>query len=168
MTLGELVTDALRLNLRRIIVGEVRGGEVLPMLEAMATGDGSLCTIHARTAHRVIDRIVTLCMAAGVGITEGFAYRLIAGSVDVIVHLHLLDETHLDGGRRHRYVSHVLELGPVAETSRPSVTTVFAPGVDGRAVPVHRRPAWELVAVGFDPPITAGRAVAPPLAPGRR
>ena len=159
VTLSELVTDALRLNLRRIIVGEVRGGEVLPMLEAMATGDGSLCTIHARTAGRVIDRIVTLCMAAGVGITEGFAYRLIAGSVDLVVHLHLLDETHLAGGRRHRYVSHVLELGPVAETSRPSVTTVFAPGPDGRAVPTHR-PACltELIAAGLDPGLLDQRA----------
>ena len=152
VTLAELVVDALRLNLRRIIVGEVRGGEVLPMLEAMATGDGSLCTIHARTATRVIDRIVTLCMAAGVGISEAFAYRLIAGSVDLVVHLHLLDETHLPGGRRHRYVSHVLEIGPVSESSRPSLTTVFAPGPDGRAVPAHRPTCLDdLIRAGLDP-----------------
>ena len=50
VTLSDLVVDALRMNLRRIIVGEVRGSEAIPMLEAMSTGDGSLCTIHARTA----------------------------------------------------------------------------------------------------------------------
>ena len=64
VTLSDLVLDALRMNLRRIIVGEVRGPEVLPMLEAMSTGDGSMCTIHARTATHALDRIVTLCLAA--------------------------------------------------------------------------------------------------------
>ena len=93
VTLSDLVVDALRMNLRRIIVGEVRGGEVVPMLEAMSTGDGSLCTIHARSAHHALDRIVTLCLSAGVGMTDGFAYRLAAGSIDVLVHIDLLDES---------------------------------------------------------------------------
>ena len=52
VTLADLVRHALRKNLRRIIVGEVRGPEVLPMLDAMSTGDGSLCTVHARSAAR--------------------------------------------------------------------------------------------------------------------
>ncbi len=151
VSLSDLVTDALRMNLRRIIVGEVRGPEVLPMLEAMSTGDGSLCTIHARTAPHALDRIVTLCLSAGVAMTDTFAYRLTAGSVDVLVHLTLLDESPI-GGRRHRFVSEVLEVNGLGESARPATTTVFGPGVDGRAVPLHRPSCLgDLVRAGFDP-----------------
>ncbi len=151
VTLTDLVHDALRMNLRRIIVGEVRGPEVLPMLEAMSTGDGSLCTVHARTAQHAIDRIVTLCLSAGVSMTEAFAYRLLAGSVDLVVHLTLLDES-ARGGAKHRFVSHVVEIAGLGESSRPATTAVFGPGEDGRALPRHQ-PAClpELVRAGFDP-----------------
>jgi pilus assembly protein CpaF len=151
ITLSDLVVDALRLNLRRIIVGEVRGPEVLPMLEAMSTGDGSLCTPHSRSAQHAVDRIVTLCLSAGVSMTDTFAYRLLAGSVDLFVHIELLDET-ATGGRRHRFVSQVVEIAGLGETNRPATTTVFGPGPDGRAVPVHRPGCLpELVRAGFDP-----------------
>lgn len=151
VSLSDLVVDALRMNLRRIIVGEVRGAEILPMLEAMSTGDGSLCTIHARSAAHALDRIVTLCLSAGVSMTDTFAYRLTAGSVDFLVHLTLLDDTPT-GGRRHRFVSQVVEVGGIGENHRPATTTVFTPGADGRAVPAHR-PAClpDLVRAGFDP-----------------
>ena len=148
ITLGELVVDALRMNLRRIIVGEVRGGEVLPMLEAMLTGDGSLCTLHARSAQHAIDRIVTLCLSAGVSMSEAFAYRLLAGSVDYLVHIELVDD---DDGK-HRYVSQVVEINGLGEGSRPTTTTVFGPGSDGRAVPLHHPEGLaDLVRAGFEP-----------------
>lgn len=151
VTLTDLVTDALRMNLRRIIVGEVRGPEVLPMLEAMSTGDGSLCTLHARTAQHAIDRIVTLCLSAGVSMTEAFAYRLLAGSVDLVVHVNLLDES-ATGGPKHRFVSHVVEINGLGESHRPATTAVFGPGGDGRAVPLHRPGCLDdLVRAGFDP-----------------
>jgi pilus assembly protein CpaF len=158
VTLSDLVVDALRMNLRRIIVGEVRGSEVLPMLEAMSTGDGSLCTIHARSAHRGLDRIVTLCLSAGVGMTDTFAYRLTAGAVDLLVHITLLDESAI-GGRKHRFVSEVLEVNGIGESGRPATTTVFAPGSDGRAVPAHP-PAClaDLIRAGFDPGFLDARA----------
>jgi pilus assembly protein CpaF len=151
ITMERLVRDALRMTLRRIIVGEVRGSEVLPMLDAMSTGDGSMCTIHARSAARAIDRIVTLAMSAGVGISDTFAYRLVAGAVDMLVHIQLLDESAL-GGARHRFVGEVLEVNGIGESGRPALTTVFGPGPDGRAVPAHH-PAClrDLVRVGFDP-----------------
>ncbi|MCU1493405.1 MAG: Flp pilus assembly protein ATPase CpaF [Acidimicrobiaceae bacterium] len=151
VTLRDLVVDALRLNLRRIIVGEVRGDEVIPMLEAMSTGDGSLCTIHARSASRALDRIVTLSLSAGIGMTDTFAYRLAAGAVDLIVHVDLLDESAL-GGRKHRFVSEVLEVDGIGEFGRPTVTSVFSPGVDGRAVPTYSpRCLPTLIRYGFDP-----------------
>jgi pilus assembly protein CpaF len=62
VTLADLVRHALRKNLRRIIVGEVRGPEVLPMLDAMSTGDGSLCTVHARSPGQAIDRRARLSL----------------------------------------------------------------------------------------------------------
>jgi pilus assembly protein CpaF len=124
------------MNLRRIIVGEVRGSEAIPMLEAMSTGDGSLCTVHARSAARAFDRIVTLCLSAGIGMTETFAHRLAAGAIDFVVHINLLDESAL-GGRKHRFVSEVLEIDGIGEFGRPSTTSVFAPGPDGRAVPAY-------------------------------
>jgi len=147
VSLSDLVVDALRLNLRRIIVGEVRGPEVLPMLEAMSTGDGSLCTLHARSASHAVDRIVTLCLSAGVHMTDTFAYRLLAGSVDLFVHIELLAEA----GHRHRFVSQVLEVAGLGENNRPATTTVFGPGPDGRAVPLHRPSCLpDLVRAGFD------------------
>ena len=151
VTLRDLVVDALRLNLRRIIVGEVRGDEVIPMLEAMSTGDGSLCTIHARSASRALDRIVTLSLSAGIGMTDVFAYRLAAGAVDLVVHIDLLDESAL-GGRKHRFVNEVLEVDGIGEFGRPTVTSVFSPGPDGRAVPAYSpRCLPTLIRYGFDP-----------------
>ena len=151
VTLYDLVVDSLRMNLRRIIVGEVRGSEAIPMLEAMSTGDGSLCTVHARTAHHALDRLVTLCLSADIGMTDVFSYRLVSGSVDFLVHINLLDESAIGGGR-HRFVSEVLEINGMGEGGRPTITTVFGPGPDGRAVPTHA-PAClpELLRVGFDP-----------------
>lgn len=155
VTLSDLVTDALRMNLRRIIVGEVRGAEVLPMLESMSTGDGSLCTLHARSAQHGIDRIVTLCLSAGVQMTETFAYRLLAGSVDFVVHIELLDD---DAGK-HRFVSQVVEINGLGEGSRPTTTAVFGPGEDGRAVPLHHPESLaHLVRAGFEPGLLNRRA----------
>ena len=154
VTLSDLVTDALRMNLRRIIVGEVRGVEVLPMLEAMSTGDGSLCTLHARSAQHGIDRIVTLCLSAGVQMTETFAYRLLAGSVDFVVHIELLD----DAAGKHRFVSQVVEVNGLGEGSRPTTTVVFGPGEDGRAVPLHHPESLaRLVRAGFEPGLLSHR-----------
>ncbi|MEO6821365.1 MAG: CpaF/VirB11 family protein [Candidatus Nanopelagicales bacterium] len=151
VSLSQLVVDALRMNLRRIIVGEVRGTEVLPMLEAMSTGDGSLCTLHARSAHRAFDRLVTLCLSAGVGMTDTFAYRLAAGAVDLVVHVSLSDDEG-GSGRRHRFVSEVVEIDGIGEFGRPVMTTVFGPGRDGRAVPKHSpRCLPDLIRRGFDP-----------------
>ena len=150
VSLADLVVDALRMNLRRIIVGEVRGSEVLPMLAAMSTGDGSMCTVHARSAGKAFDRIVTLCLSQGVGMSDTFAYRLATGAIDLLVHISLLDESAIGGGR-HRFVSHVLEVEGIGESGRPATTAVFAPGPDGRAVPTHApRCLPELVRVGFD------------------
>jgi pilus assembly protein CpaF len=150
VTLSDLVVDALRMNVRRVIVGEVRGPEVVPMLNAMSVGDGSMCTLHARSAAKALDRIVTLCLEHGAGMTDSFAYRAAADGIDLIVHLSLRHDAD-SGGARQRFVSEILEVDGVGESGRPIVTTVFTPGPDGRAVPAHRpRCLPDLVAAGFD------------------
>ncbi len=150
VTLSDLVVDALRMNVRRVIVGEVRGPEVVPMLNAMSVGDGSMCTLHARSAAKALDRIVTLCLEQGRGMTDAFAYRAAADGIDFIVHLALRHDAER-GARRERFVAEILEVDGIGEGGRPVVTTVFTPGSDGHAIPAHRpRCLPDLVAEGFD------------------
>jgi Flp pilus assembly CpaF family ATPase len=150
VSLSDLVVDALRMNVRRVIVGEVRGPEVVPMLNAMSVGDGSMCTLHARSAAKALDRIVTLCLEQGAGMTDTFAYRAAADGIDLIVHLALRHDPE-SGGSRQRFVTEILEVDGIGESGRPVVTTVFAPGADGRAVPAHLpRCLPDLEAAGFD------------------
>lgn len=134
VTISDMFATALRYNATRVIVGEVRSTEVLPMLQAMsAGGSGSMCTIHVRRPHSIVSRLVQLCTEAGMA-TEA-AHHLIASSIDVVVYLTYLDETGL-GGRKHRYVSHIYEVHDVVgEAGRPTTTELFAPsGTEQRAV----------------------------------
>ncbi|MCD0481383.1 CpaF/VirB11 family protein [Streptacidiphilus sp. ASG 303] len=152
LTIGELIPAALRMTLSRIIVGEVRSSEVVPMLRVMTNGEGgSMCTLHARGPHMVVDRIAELCLEYGAHMTDTLAYRLTANAVDFVVHVAMVDETAV-GGRRHRFVSHVLEVTGLGESGRPAMNTVFGPR-DGepRAVP-HTPPACldDLRRAGFD------------------
>ncbi|MCX4515944.1 CpaF/VirB11 family protein [Streptomyces sp. NBC_01619] len=127
ITIADMFTDAaLRFNATRVIVGEVRSVEIVPMLQAMsAGGSGSMCTMHVRRPHAIISRLVQLCTEAGMQ-TEA-AHHLIAASIDVVVYLTYLDETGL-GGRKHRFVSHIYEVHDVVgEGGRPTVSELFAP-----------------------------------------
>jgi pilus assembly protein CpaF len=150
VTLDELLYSVLRTNVSRIIVGEVRGREVLPMLKASQSSVGTLSTTHAHTARGAIGRLVTCALESGPHVTSEFAYQLITAGVDLIVQIGTDDQT-LAGGRKHRYVSEVIELTP-GEHDRPAITDVFTPGARGRAVP-RTRPSFlaDLAAVGFDP-----------------
>ena len=156
ITLADLFPQLLRMSLRRIIVGEVRSVEVVPMLHAMNEGEGgSMCTLHARSATSAIERIVTLCLESGIGMSETLAYRLLAQAIDVVVYLRLVDETAI-GGRKHRFVSHVVEITGLGEGGRPALQTVFGPRDQGgrrepRAVP-QLTPACieDLMRVGYD------------------
>ncbi|CAM5629280.1 CpaF family protein [Streptomyces diastaticus] len=128
VTITDMFATALRYNATRVIVGEVRSTEVLPMLQAMsAGGSGSMCTLHVRRPHAIISRLVQLCTEAGMQ-TEA-AHHLIASSIDVVVYLTYLDETGI-GGRKHRFVSHIYEVHDVVgEGGRPVTTDLFAPAL---------------------------------------
>lgn len=154
VTLLDLMHPALRMSLERIVVGEVRGPEVVAMMQALTNGSGgNLCTIHARRPDIVFDRIAELYALAQENLSEQLAYRQTANGLDFIVYVDMTDETRI-GGRRHRYVSHVLELTGIGETGRPATNEVFAPGREWgelRAVP-RMEPGCidDLRRVGFD------------------
>jgi pilus assembly protein CpaF len=150
ITLDDLLYASLRLNLSRIIVGEVRGREVIPMFKAMQAGAGSLSTTHAHDARAAIERLVTCALEAGPHVTQDYAYLQIASHIDLIVHIGVDDQSRA-GGRKDRYISEVIEVAR-GEGGRPAVTDVFVPGRDGRAVP-RTRPSFlpDLQRAGFDP-----------------
>jgi Flp pilus assembly CpaF family ATPase len=134
VSIADMFATALRYNATRVIVGEVRSTEIVPMLQAMsAGGSGSMCTMHVRRPHAIVSRLVQLCTEAGMA-TEA-AHHLIASAIDVVVYLTYLDETGV-GGRKHRFVSHIYEIHDVVgEAGRPTTTELFAPGGgDPRAI----------------------------------
>lgn len=152
VTLSDLVEDTLRGNFARLIVGEVRGAEVIAMLEAISTGGkGSLCTIHANSARDAFERIVSLCLTKS-GTSENWAYRIAAQSLDFVVHVDMLDVAVTGNAASRRYVAEVLEVGGINEFGRPITTQAFAPGPDGRAVPTGHLPRRidRLEAAGFN------------------
>ncbi|MEU9979696.1 CpaF family protein [Streptomyces sp. NPDC050856] len=97
VTIRDLVRNSLRMRPDRIIVGEVRGGETLDMLQAMSTGhDGSLATVHANSAEDALMRLQTLGSMSEVEVPFAAIKDQINSAVDVIVQL----TRHADGSRR--------------------------------------------------------------------
>jgi len=97
ITQRDLVRNSLRMRPDRIIVGEVRGAEVLDMLQAMNTGhDGSLTTIHANSPRDALMRLETLMAMTGVNITTDAVRRYISSALNVLVHISRL----VDGSRK--------------------------------------------------------------------
>lgn len=96
VNIRDLVRNSLRMRPDRIIVGEVRGGEALDMLQAMNTGhDGSLTTVHANSPRDAISRLETLCMMAGMDLPIKVIREQIASAIDVIV-----QQTRMKDGSR--------------------------------------------------------------------
>ncbi len=88
VTIRELIKSALRMRPERIVVGEVRGGEALDMLQAMNTGhDGSLSTGHANSATDMLSRLETMVLTGAEGLPLPAIRQQISSAVDIIVHL---------------------------------------------------------------------------------
>jgi len=151
VSLHDLIAHALRHNPRRIIVGEVRRDEILPMLEAMNSGqEGSMCTLHANSPAEAFDRILILGLRGGLALAERAIHILVGMAVDLIVHV----RRGYDGTRTVRYVSEILEVMPPGDTDRPAVNRLFLPDPQtGRAVAAHTPSAGllsRLASAGFD------------------
>jgi pilus assembly protein CpaF len=96
ITIRDLVRNSLRMRPDRIVIGEVRGGEALDMLQAMNTGhDGSLATGHSNSPRDMISRLETMVLLAGVDLPVKAIREQIAGAVDVII-----QQTRLKDGSR--------------------------------------------------------------------
>jgi Flp pilus assembly CpaF family ATPase len=135
ITLHDLVAHALRHNPRRILVGEVRRDEIMPMLEAMNSGqDGSMCTMHANSPAEAFDRILILGLRGGLALAERAIHILVGMAVDLIVHV----RRGYDGARTVRFVTEILEVMPPGDTDRPAVNRLFLPDSQtGRATAAH-------------------------------
>lgn len=121
--LARLVWQSLRMHTSRVIVGEVRGEEIIPMLDAMSTGGaGSLSTVHSRGAGNAIERLVSLCLGSNAAWTENFANRVVAESIDLIVHVRMIKtNSGLD-----RFVDEIISV-ELGEQGRPARTPLFKP-----------------------------------------
>ncbi len=162
VTVRDLVRNSLRMRPDRIIVGEVRGGETLDMLQAMSTGhDGSLATVHANTAEDALMRLQTLASMSEVEVPFAALQDQINSAVDVLVQLARFP----DGSRKiveiSLLVSHGREAFQIASVCRFQARPMTP---DGRVLgtldhlPVPRRAADRLTMAGEAVPPAFGVA----------
>ncbi|HVT78722.1 MAG TPA: ATPase, T2SS/T4P/T4SS family [Acidimicrobiales bacterium] len=146
VTAAELVRMSLRMNPDRVIVGEVRGDEVIPMLNAMSQGnDGSMCTIHADSSSGVFRKLALYAMQSPERLPMEATLLLAAAAIDLLVFI-----AKTSSGR------HVASVRQVTGFDGKQVLTneLFRPGPDGRAVPGTPIPTDlldDLVVAGYDP-----------------
>jgi len=156
ITIRDLVRNSLRMRPDRIIVGEVRGGEALDMLQAMNTGhDGSLTTGHANGPRDILSRLETMVLMAGMDLPVRAIREQIASALDLIVH----QTRFRDGSRK---ITHVTEVqGMEGDIITLQDIFVFeAAGVDasgkiiGKFKPTGIRPKFleKLAAAGISIP----------------
>jgi Flp pilus assembly CpaF family ATPase len=169
VSVADLVRRSLRMNADRVIVGEVLGDEILPMLNAMSQGrSGSMCTIHADSSAGVFRRIASYAVQAQERLPLEASNLLVAGAIHFVVHL----DAELDHGnsqyghgtdpgqlqfpareRRRRFVSSVREVVG-AEGEQVISNEIYRPGVDRRATPaspLSPRTLGELELFGYQP-----------------
>jgi pilus assembly protein CpaF len=178
--MARLVRRSLRLNGDRIIVGEVLGDEVIPMLNAMSQGrSGSMCTVHSDSSAGVFRRLASYAVQAPERLPVEATALLVAGSVDFVVFLDVeqgnarerpdrrvlqSSATEVDTRgvfrpeRRVRFVSSIREIVD-ADGMQVVSNEVFKPGPRRRAtpgVPLRSRTLTELLDHGYDPSCPPG------------
>jgi pilus assembly protein CpaF len=104
VTQRDLVRNSLRMRPNRIVIGEVRGGEAIDMLQAMNTGhDGSLTTVHANTPRDALTRLETMIQMTSMQLSERAMRQQIASAIDLVVQVARLS----DGSRRVTSISEI-------------------------------------------------------------
>ena len=151
VTVRDLVRNALRMRPDRIVVGEVRGGEAIDMLQAMNTGhDGSLTTVHSNSPRDTISRLETMSMMAGLEMPLSAIRKQIASALNMIVQLSRFP----DGSRRITNVSEVVGM----EGEVVTMTDIFKFQPTG--VDQNRRIVGEFRATGLRPSFSQALEVA--------
>jgi pilus assembly protein CpaF len=127
VSIRDLVRNALRMRPDRIVVGEVRGGEALDMLQAMNTGhDGSISTIHANSPRDSLARLETVTLMAGMELTPRSIREQIASALNLIVHQARLK----DGTRRITHVTEIVGMEGDVITLQDVFLFDFSAGMD--------------------------------------
>jgi pilus assembly protein CpaF len=132
----DLVRNALRMRPDRIVVGEVRGAEVLDMLQAMNTGhDGSLSTVHANSTRDALSRIETMVLMSGLSLPMRAMRDYVASALDLVVHVSRLS----DGTRKVVRVTEIVGMEEDVVTTQ-DIFTFDQQGIDsgGRVIGFHR------------------------------
>jgi len=107
VTIRDLFRNSLRMRPERIILGEIRGGEALDMLQAICSGHiGSLAVLHANSPEEVIYRLETMILTSGVPISMEAIHRQMAAAIDLIIQ----QEQLLDGSRKITHITQVCGL----------------------------------------------------------
>ena len=141
----DLVRNALRMRPDRIVVGEVRSGEALDMLQAMNTGhDGSMTTLHANSPRDAISRLETMAMMAGLEMPLMALRTQIAAAIDLIVHMERLS----DGSRKITRITEV----PRMEGDIVTLSDIFA--FEQTGVTSDGKVVGEIEATGLRPLFT--------------
>ena len=184
ITMSRLVRRALRMNADRVIVGEVLGDEVLPMLNAMSQGrSGSMCTIHADSSDGVFRRLASYAVQAPERLPLEATNILIAGAVHFVVYVEVTDAPtsaphrarervgpspshglrRFDALARRRFVSSIREVVD-AEGLQVVSNEIFRSGAPGDvpipAAPLRSTTLQVLQAHGYEPYKSRGREVA--------
>ncbi|MEW6473871.1 MAG: ATPase, T2SS/T4P/T4SS family [Actinomycetota bacterium] len=127
VTAADLVRMSLRMNPDRVLLGEVRGAEVVPLLNALSQGnDGSMCTVHADSSATVFNKLALYAVQAPERLPLEATNLLAASAIDLVVWIAKTKHGRFVGSVRH-----------VVAADGPTVITneLFRPGPDGRAVP---------------------------------
>jgi Flp pilus assembly CpaF family ATPase len=145
--MSRLLRASLRMTPDRVIVGEVRGAEVVQMAKAMSIGiDGSMATVHASSSRQALSKLVTYAMEPPANYPRQAAMALIAQAVHLVVHLTI----SRDGVRVVSSVREVVD----ADSEHIVSNEVYRPGPDGRALPatpLRGGTLDALVRAGLDP-----------------
>ncbi|WP_323959101.1 CpaF family protein [Arthrobacter sp. JZ12] len=145
VTIRDLVKNSLRMRPDRIVIGEVRGGESLDMLQAMNTGhDGSLSTVHSNSPRDAIARLETLVLMAGMDLPLRAIREQLASAVNLVIQISRLR----DGTRRITHVTEVQGMEGDVVTLQDAFVFDYSAGVDssgrflGKPVPTGIRPRF--------------------------
>ncbi len=171
VTIRDLVKNSLRMRPERIVVGEIRSGEAIDMLQAMNTGhDGSLTTLHANNPREAITRIETMALMGGLEIPLKVIREQIAKAVDLIVQQARLN----DGSRKITYITEISGMEGESVVTQDIFKYDESLGSDGRPFgmkPTGLRPFFtpRLEQHGFKlPPEIFGGGAAGDMFGGRR
>lgn len=121
-SLEQCVEKALRLNSANIMVGEVRGSEIIALIEAMQINGGTFCTLHAHEPDQAIDRLVGLALEKG--LTREYVSGQVAENLDFIVQMKKVKDP--ETGKPRRVVTHICEVLPAEGTRQATTHNIFS------------------------------------------